>query len=188
MESFDDVKGQRDMRLFIGIKTDCESYLSSLQNELKKIGKGSFTDAANLHITLRFIGEVPVRRLRDIYEAISEIEAEPFELACEEVFIFKRSRTVSAKVGGEVRQLAAIYQSLENALEKKGFEKAKREFSPHITLVRNFNVSSDNVPESIPHSVCRFTVDEIILFESRQTTGKNEYVPLFVKKLKDGST
>jgi len=60
------------MRLFIGIKTDCEIYLSSLQNELKKIGKGSFTDAANLHITLRFLGEVPDRRLRNICEAISD--------------------------------------------------------------------------------------------------------------------
>jgi|GEM_PF-2327574 len=59
---------------------------------------------------------------------------------------------------------------------------------PHVTLIRNFDTSVKNVLESIPLGSCRFAVEEIILFESRQTTGKNEYVPLFVKKLKAGFT
>jgi len=171
------------MRVFIGIKTGCERYLSSLQNELKKAGTGNFTDAGNLHITLRFLGEVPPSRLRDICEAVSEAGGAAFLLECRGVRAFHKSGIVFAEVGGELLMLAGAYARLEAALEKRGFAREARAFRPHITLARNFRADGGLDIASIPYGGCGFKVEEVILFESRRTGGRLVYTPLFAHRL-----
>lgn len=171
------------MRVFIGIKTGCEDYLTSLQNELRKAGKGNFTDVNNLHITLKFIGEVPPSRIKEISEAIFETGGEAFKLECLGIEVFNKSGIVSAKVGGELKKLDAMNSRLENLLEARGFEKEKRAYRPHITLVRKYYPSGGFDIGSIPYRRCAFTVKEIILFESRRENGRLVYAPLFTHKL-----
>lgn len=169
------------MRLFIGIKTGCNDYLVSLQQRLKEYGKGNFTDKANLHITLKFLGEIQPEKQKDICEAISEIKGEPLCLECLGLGTFDRSGIVFVKVGGDIRELSGLYSRLETALNKKGFDIEKRAFKPHITLVRGFKCSSDI--KSVECECSGFTADEITLFESRRENGKLKYVPLFIHKL-----
>ncbi|MGI5848492.1 MAG: RNA 2',3'-cyclic phosphodiesterase [Christensenellales bacterium] len=171
------------MRLFVGIKTGCENHLVSLQNELKKIGKGHFTQKNNLHITLKFLGEVPSFKLKSITEAISEPKDNPFLLECQGVSIFNKNGIISVKVAGELGKLTTLYSTLEIALEKRGFEKEKREFRPHITLARNFRITDGCNVETIPYRCYGFKVEELILFESRRDAGKLVYAPLFIHKL-----
>lgn len=173
------------MRLFIGIKTGCECYLNSLQDELKKTGKGNFTDVSNLHITLRFLGEVPPSRFREICDAVSETGGPSFILECGGIQVFSRNRIVSVRVGGETDKLAALYTRLETALGRIGFEKEPREYSPHITLAKNFRTAEYGDVELIPYRIEKFKVTEIILFESRQEAGSLVYSPRFIQKLED---
>jgi len=171
------------MRLFVGIRTGCEGYLSSLQREMKQIGRGRFTEPGNLHMTLKFLGEVPFSDLKGICDAVSEIKGMPFELTCEGLIVFERGRIVSARVGGETDKLADLFAQLETALEKRGFARDTREFCPHITLARNFRAADGC---SLGMTACktqRFDVSEVILFESRQDEGSLVYVPLFVHVL-----
>ena len=174
------------MRLFVGIKTGCESYLNSLQEELRKAGSGNFTDVSNLHITLRFLGEVPHSRFREICEAVSEAEGPAFALECQGVQVFGRNRIASVRIGGDLDKLAALYSRLETALGRIGFEKELREYSPHVTLARNFRAKEYSDPERIPYRCVKFIVQEIVLFESRQEAGSLIYSPLYIQKL-DGS-
>lgn len=171
------------MRLFIGIKAGCESYLNSLQTEVRKAGKGSFTETEKLHITLRFLGEVPPNRVKDICSAMSETGGHVFTLECRGIEVFNRGRIVSAKVGGEIKKLSALYKRLESALEKRGFEKPEREWRPHITLARNFQAFGKCNFNEAAEAGCVFTIQEVILFESRQNTGRSEYIPLYVHRL-----
>ena len=172
------------MRLFIGIKTGCETQLVFMQQQLKKAGQGRFTDAGNLHLTLRFLGEVEPARLKHICEAITETKGAPFVLECLGAGLFSKSGIVFAKVGGDLCQLSALYARLEDALEKKGFSREPRRFHPHITLARSFKPADNCDLESIACAANRFEVSEVILYESRREAGRLVYAPLYVHRLK----
>ena len=95
------------MRLFIGIKTGCGEYLATLQEQLKRAGRGRFTRPENLHITLKFLGEHPPAAVPEICAAIAEAGGEPFELEIGGARMFNRSGILSADVLGR-RTLAAL--------------------------------------------------------------------------------
>lgn len=168
------------MRLFVGIKTGCDDYLVSLQQRLKEYGRGNFTKRDNLHITLKFLGEVESGKQKDICEAISDIKCKPFYLECRGIGVFN-SRIAFVKVGGDIHRLSYIFLQLENALFKKGFKKETREYKPHITLARGFRPRLEI--ESIECKCQVFLVNEITLFESRREDGSLKYIPLFVHKI-----
>lgn len=170
------------MRLFIGIKTGCENYLTALQDELKKCGKGNFTHAGNLHLTLKFLGEIPPIRVKEISDAMARIKAQPFALELRGVMMFSRG-IVSAEVGGSLGSLSALAGKLEDALESIGFPKESRSFKQHITLVREFRPEPGCDIAAIPHGSRKFTAGEMILFESARIEGKLTYVPIYRQRL-----
>lgn len=172
------------MRLFIGIKTGCDDYLISLQDELKKCGSGNFTLADNLHLTLKFLGETPPHLIKHIQEAMKRAAGEPLELELYGVKAFNRSGIVSAEVGGDIPALSSLVSRLEDALHILGIAKEQRPYRPHITLAREFNTAPGCDISSIPHGERRFTVGEFILFESTRQSGRLTYVPLYTQKLK----
>jgi RNA 2',3'-cyclic 3'-phosphodiesterase len=171
------------MRLFIGIRAGCEKYLGSLQQMLKKAGNGNFTLSENLHITLKFLGEVSPSRLGDLRSAITEADGSVFTLECQGMAMLGKGGIVTALVGGDLSALSALFSRLEDALEKRGFEREARPFHPHITLVRNFHALEGDDIASMAHKGCRFKAAEVTLFESRREAGRLVYAPLFAHPL-----
>ena len=173
------------MRLFIGIKTGCEAHISALQDELKKLGRGRFTRSDNLHITLKFLGELPPDRVSGLCEAIAAAGGAPFTLEIGGARMFNRSGILSADVLGETDSLAALAERLEAALEKQGIPRETRPFRAHITLARDYEPHGDL--SGVPQRRCSFDVDEVILFESRRENGRLTYAPLYRYRLGGGN-
>ncbi len=173
------------MRLFIGIKTGCERYFLELLNQLKIAGHGCFSDIENLHITLRFLGEMQQNKIKMVCDVLSVIQNRVFELECNGIGIFDGKDIVFAKLGGDLQDLFLLYEKIENALEKICIPKEKRPFRPHITLARYFQSTRSEKAdfESLMMRKCRFTVKDIILFESRRIQNKLSYIPLYKKTL-----
>jgi len=171
------------MRLFIGIRAGCGKYLGSLQQMLKKAGKGNLTLPENLHVTLKFLGEVSPSRLPVLHEAIAEAGGHAFSLECLGMFMMGKGGIVSARLGGDLEALSALAARLEDALAKRGFEREARPFHPHITLARNFHALESDDVASMARKGCRFNVQEVILFESRREGGRLVYAPLFTHPL-----
>lgn len=171
------------MRLFIGIKTGCEEHLCGLQQALLRIGKGRPAARANLHLTLKFLGEVPPGQVGAIRRAMETVDADPFSLECRGAFLLGRSGIAAARVGGDTAALKALHAQLEAALVTCGFAKEQRRFLPHITLARQYRARSGEDAAAIAYTPCAFAVRGIILFESRRVGGKLVYQPLFVKEL-----
>lgn len=167
------------MRLFIGIKTGCEDHLHSLQDQLRRMGQGSFTYKENMHITLKFLGEVSPTKLEDVERAMAEIKHNAFHLECLGLGLFNKNGIVSAKVGGELNKLSVLQSKLETEFEKCGFKKENRKYRPHITLARRFEAFQDCDISSIPYRPTGFIVKEIILFESKRISGRLVYEPLY---------
>ena len=164
------------MRVFIGIKAGCADYLTALQQQLKEKGRGNFTARDNLHITLKFLGEVAPHKVNAISDAITQAGGEAFTLTCGGLHVMRKGLVV-AEVSGETDKLFALQSRIEAALEILGFEKESRPYRPHITLARNYRGETPAV--LAPQDGCSFLADETILFESRRENGRLVYVPLF---------
>ena len=174
------------MRLFIGIKTKCDDHLITLQDKLRRMGDGRFTYPDNLHITLKFLGEVPRGDTQLIKAAMAKIDARPFALECLGVCAFGKSGIVAAGVGGDMASLNALHVSLEDALARRGFDRERRPYRPHITLARKYRPNPGADIAAIPFRPCAFEVREIVLFESKRVDGRLRYEPVWAKGLKGG--
>lgn len=104
-------------------------------------GEVAWIAAGNLHVTLKFLGQIDAARLAGIETALTEAvaAAAPFELALRGLGAFpstSRPRVLwagAADGGPAVQRLAA---SVDEALARAGFARERRAFAPHVTLGR----------------------------------------------------
>src|SRR5690349_12371924 len=133
------------MRLFLAIELpdSVRRHLFGVATELKRsLGSGtpvSWTKESNLHITLKFLGEVPDDRVPSIVDAIRAVKAGPpaVRLFTHRIKGFPSSnaaRVIVARVLGERDRLVALHEMIEARCAALGFAKENRRFQPHITL------------------------------------------------------
>ena len=94
--------------------------------------------AEQMHLTLRFIGEVDGVDFREIVDALAHIEAEAFSLTLEGVGHFPprgRVRILWAGVAPNTA-LMRLRERTEAAITSLGFEPDGRNYAPHVTLAR----------------------------------------------------
>ncbi len=101
----------------------------------------------NLHLTLRFIGEVPEQRLDDITTALASVSGAPFSITLSGVGHFESRRRVRILWAGVApnAELAALYDRVESALVRAGLEPEGRKFSAHVTVARLSGVPANKV-------------------------------------------
>jgi 2'-5' RNA ligase len=130
-------------RLFIAIRFP-EAVRTALWDACAPLREASdsvrWTPAGQLHITLRFIGNVPTRSIGTLAQRLREAAAgsRPFTLSLGGVGAFpslRRPRVLwmGAESGPE---LSALHAAVEAALKDCGFEPEDRRFRPHVTLGR----------------------------------------------------
>ena len=95
----------------------------------------------NIHITLKFFGNITEEQVTDLSEAVTALAAnqEPFTLTVTDAGAFpspKSPRVVWLGVGGELDVAQEFYRRLEIAFAALGFPPEDRPFSPHLTLGR----------------------------------------------------
>ena len=91
-----------------------------------------------LHLTIKFIGEVESGRLDDIREALDSIDSPPFSLSLKGVGHFPpRGMPRVLWVGvSPVAEITALRNRIENTLFGAGIPREGRKFAPHITVAR----------------------------------------------------
>ncbi len=144
-----------------------------------------WTDPADLHLTLRFVGEVPEDRLEELHEALDEIRAPAFDLALEGVGQFgegARARLLWAGVA-PAPALSHLRAKVESAVVRAGEPPETRRFTPHVTLARlDRSVRPDRIGRFIeanaPWRAGPVRIDRFVLYESRPGSGRPHYRPL----------
>ena len=125
------------MRLFVAIDLP-----DSVQERLALLCCGlpgaRWVDPGQIHLTLRFIGEVDGGLFLDIRDALTEIEGKSFSLAPSGVGFFPpRGKPRVVWVGLQKNEpLIKLRNRVESLLVGLGLEPEGRKFSPHITLAR----------------------------------------------------
>ncbi len=94
-----------------------------------------------IHLTLKFLGEVPEDRVEAVVGAVARAAAErdAFDLALEGTGGFPAGdapRVLWVGVTGQLPELASLQGDVEAALEPLGFAGERRPFHPHLTVAR----------------------------------------------------
>lgn len=91
-----------------------------------------------LHLTLRFIGEVDPRRAEDVDAALRTVRHPTIEIRPNGVGSFEKRERPNAVWAGIAPQppLAALHKKIDQALVRAGLEPEHRAYLPHITLAR----------------------------------------------------
>lgn len=137
----------------------------------------------NLHVTLRFIGEVPEDRVEEIDDALVRVRVAPFDLALAGVGSFQRGREVTSLWVGIDRNdaLMELQSRVEQALSRAGFVGESRRYTPHVTLARLKGaqgarvaayVAANNLFRAVP-----FRVEDFVLFSSFLSASGAIYTP-----------
>jgi 2'-5' RNA ligase len=130
------------LRLFVALDVPdaVRQSLGALTAKLRAIyPDAKWVRLEGVHVTLKFIGEVPDAQVEQIRAALEAVEAHgPIELHFRGLGFFpspQRPRVFWAGIeaGAELSRMAA---DIENRLERLGIPREKRDFHPHLTLAR----------------------------------------------------
>ena len=124
-----------------------------------------------LHVTLKFIGEVDRPVASDIADALARIRSAPFELRIAGVGRFEQRSTGALWAAVEPKApVAALAAKVDRACQGAGIEPDRRAFHPHITLARWSGRRSREVGVFLERerglASLPFAVTEFALFES----------------------
>ncbi len=137
-------------------------------------------DDDQLHITLRYIGEVDGRVAEDIALMLEGVAAPPPTIAVSGVGCFdKRGRTTALWAGVAPHPpLAHLHRKLDQALVRIGLAPERRAYLPHVTLAR-LNASSGSVATWLGDhgalAIAAFALDHFCLFESHLGSEGSHY-------------
>ena len=158
-------------RLFVGIRPP-EPIRDLLIDAMDDSADFRWQNEEQLHITLRFVGEVERPVAEDLAVALTRIQSAPFDLRIRGVGRFEQRNSGALWAGVEPKEpVAALAAKVERACQSVGLEPERRAFHPHITLARWKGRRSREVADFFERqrglASDDFTVDQFILFESR---------------------
>jgi RNA 2',3'-cyclic 3'-phosphodiesterase len=127
-------------RAFVALELpdEIKNRLKEAQKKLRdSSARLTMVDPGLIHITLKFLGEVPEKDIPQVGAALRCVSFRPFPVTVGIVTVnnTERPHTVWCTVrdGGEGKKL---FHLVEEALEPLGFERELRQFTPHATLAR----------------------------------------------------
>jgi 2'-5' RNA ligase len=125
------------IRLFVGIALP-QAHRQSLHALGCGIEGARWVAPQNLHITLRFIGEVDEGVAEDMVVALAPIASERFNIKLKGLGTFGHPpHALWAGVEDDPKgALGALQARVESALVRAGLEPEHRKFMPHVTLAR----------------------------------------------------
>ncbi|EPK7361226.1 RNA 2',3'-cyclic phosphodiesterase [Kluyvera ascorbata] len=131
--------------------------------------------AANMHITLAFLGEVSAEKQRALSAMAGRIYQPGFTLHLDDAGQWLRSRVVWLGTRQPPRGLLQLANMLRAQAARSGCYQSPQPFHPHLTLLRN---AGQAVSIPAPGFHWDFPVTEFVLYESRYAGGRTRYTPL----------
>ena len=160
-------------RLFVAIRPP-----AAIRNQLLDLMEGvhgaRWQDEDQLHLTLRFIGEVERHQAEDVAAALGAIHHPAFELELAGIGSFDHRGQATHLWAGVAphEPLKTLHNKIDQALARAGVEPDRRAYLPHITLTR-LNRSAGPIDTLLKAAgglnSPRFAVDTFCLYESDLT-------------------
>ncbi|MEM8695185.1 MAG: RNA 2',3'-cyclic phosphodiesterase [Pseudomonadota bacterium] len=157
-------------RLFVAIRPP-PGIRAQLLALMHGVSGARWQNDGQLHLTLRFIGEIDRHRAEDVVGALNAMDFPVFEIVLNGTGYFEcngRRTTLWAGIAPS-RPLKQLRDKLENAFRRIGLEPDHRVFLPHITIAR-LNAGTGPIDDFIADNAAlsspAFAVENFDLFES----------------------
>ena len=131
------------IRSFVSIDLDDEEILSRIESIISSLeslgGDLKPVERENVHLTLKFLGNVSSSRLSEVKLALSRLIFEPFTMKIKGTGAFPsltRMNVIWVGISEGWSQIEQIYEQTETLLDRVGFSRETRPFNPHITIAR----------------------------------------------------
>jgi 2'-5' RNA ligase len=182
------------LRLFIGLEIDdaVKRVAATAGEELRlAIGpalKARWVPAENLHVTVRFIGQVDDVRAPAIIAALTPaLDIPPFDIELGGCGVFPPGgppRVLWIGITRGLQNLAAIHDAFDRRLAPFGFEPEARSFNAHLTLARikeaprGAAAAVRQAVRAVARPAIRVDVTRATVFQSHMSPKGSRYVPL----------
>ena len=169
-------------RLFFGLQPPAP-LRDALIDTMDDLDNARWQDDGQLHLTLRYIGEVDAHTADDLAEEAEALTFEPFELSIAGVGYFERKSRPSSVWARIIpsEPLLRLQARIERLCQRCGLPAETRKFTPHITLAR-LNASAGPLAPFLArnHSLALgpWRVDSYILYESFLRDAGSLYEPV----------
>jgi 2'-5' RNA ligase len=156
----------------------------------------SWNHEDNLHLTLKFLGNVPVSEIEKLSSAVaaSASQIEPFRLkaaGCGSFPARGRPNVLWIGVEDSSSNLLRLHHHLEDNCANAGFSRDARAFHPHLTIARlrkpNGARELADVHRSEPFAPEPFAVSEVVVFRSELLPKGARHSALFRHQLKSAA-
>jgi RNA 2',3'-cyclic 3'-phosphodiesterase len=178
------------VRSFISIDLEDQQILSRIASILSSLqslgGDLKPVERENIHLTLKFLGNVPTPRLGEVKSSLQQLIFPRFTAEIKGAGAFPNLNHMNVIwVGVEEgwSQVEQIYEQVEKLLSVLGFRRENRPFSPHITIARvRSGRKRDEIANFLRHigdeSFGTITVDKVRLKQSILSSSGPKYSTL----------
>jgi RNA 2',3'-cyclic 3'-phosphodiesterase len=164
------------------VLSDIVCRISSQRDDLRCV------KPANLHLTLRFLGDVDVDRLPGIGEAIRGVgrRCHPIKCALGPIGAFPKlthARVLWVGLSGDLSGLNELHRAVETGVSGVGFAPERRPFKPHLTLARARREPVSLSDSTEPGPEASFCLTHLSLYQSDLCPGGARYTALETVRL-----
>lgn len=151
----------------------------------------SWTRVENIHLTLKFFGNVAADRVLAISDAIARTvkEFSTFEIGIGGTGVFpkpSRPQVLWIGVSDPSGKLVSLQRQLESECANEGFEKENRAYRPHLTIARLRKPEGArqlaDAHLRMKFDPAEIAVKELILFRSELSSKGSQYTPISVSR------
>ncbi len=139
----------------------------------------SWTRPENLHVTLKFLGDIEDQHLANLTTGLGKIEVPPMTFTVSRFLCLPHhgpARVLAAALSGDIAPLARLFAQIDATVRPLGVRREARDYKPHISLARFKNPSNRHTSQVLARVIdpfllptAPFSIESFELFESKLT-------------------
>ena len=157
--------------------------MDALIDTMEGVENARWQDEEQMHLTLRFAGNVSERVAEDLALGLARVEVRPFALTVSGAGHFERKGLVHSIWAGvePAEELLALQRRVDRVCQALGLESDHKRYTPHLTLAR-FSRHSMDIPAWLARhaalAIAPFQVEGFALYESHLSDAPARYEEL----------
>lgn len=168
------------------VRARLEDHVRRLRQEVPDAA-ASWTRVENIHLTLKFFGDVEVKRIEKISAAAERAvkQFSTFRIDVGETGVFpkpSRPQVLWIGVSDPSGQLSALQERFENECAAEGFEKENRAYRPHLTIARLRKPEGArrlaDTHLQMKFETTQINLKELVVFRSELSPKGSRYTPI----------